>query len=147
MFSVHHVTCIVGYPERFTELKYINNVFSSPCHMHCWLSRTFYRTQISLLEKSGETVPLRPLVIKRDVTLATTATIWSSKSENKKLIKNPLSSHKRSLFMSYLVCRSRELMRLNSSENAIYDTRLKDYWTLEIQDKEKWLRWIWLQVC
>ena len=29
-------------------MKDINKFSSSLCHRHCWLSRTFYRTQISL---------------------------------------------------------------------------------------------------
>ena len=42
----------------------INNVFSSPCHMHCWLSRTFYRTQISLLDKGIVIFYLRGVVVE-----------------------------------------------------------------------------------
>ena len=32
------------------HMKDINKLFSSLCHRHCRLSRTFYRTQISLID-------------------------------------------------------------------------------------------------
>ena len=42
----------------------MNNFFSSLCHMRCWLSRTFYRTQISFIG-SRETVLFTPFGSKK----------------------------------------------------------------------------------
>ena len=45
------------------HIKDINTFFHSLCHMHCWLSRTSYRTQISLFDLEKQSF-LRPLVRK-----------------------------------------------------------------------------------
>ena len=38
----------------------INKFFSSLCHRHCWLSRTFYRTQISLIGLEKQSLLIMP---------------------------------------------------------------------------------------
>ena len=44
-------------------MKDVNNFFNLLYHRHCWLSRTFYRTQISLIDLEKQSF-LRPSMIK-----------------------------------------------------------------------------------
>ena len=46
------------------HMKDINKFFSSLCDRHCGLSRTFYRTQISLIGLEKQSL-LCPLVMKK----------------------------------------------------------------------------------
>ena len=45
-------------------MKVIKKFFNSLCERHCWLSRTFYRTQISLIGLEKQSF-LSPSVIKK----------------------------------------------------------------------------------